>query len=136
MAVNSGIEMDFSKQSFSQNIIDYVMAKLQIEDEKEWFQKMLKGTKLKNAEVNQLIRSLTMAMFMNPEEETTEVNIPPVESLDDDESLSQIVKNGEKAGKEFTLTAIVPTPGTSGTQNIPKNKAKEICRFYGNGKCK
>ena len=87
------IVFDFTKTTISSNVISLFENRIIDENEKEWFAKVVKGSKLKNAEANQLVKSILQAMFIQTDEEQEEVTIPVTDNLDDDASLTQVLKN-------------------------------------------
>ena len=50
------IVFDFTKTTISSNVISLFKDRIIDENEKEWFAKVVKGRKLKNAEANQLVK--------------------------------------------------------------------------------
>ena len=52
------IVFDFTKTTISSNVTSLFENRIIDENEKDWFAKVVKGTKLKNAEANQLVKSI------------------------------------------------------------------------------
>ena len=71
------IVFDFTKTTISSNVISLFENRIIEENEKEWFAKVVKGSQLKKAEANQLVKSILQAMFIQTDEEQEEVTIRP-----------------------------------------------------------
>ena len=65
MSLENLIYLDFTKDTISQNVIEYIQDRILIEEEKEWSKKLISGKNLKNAEANKLVQSIVSAMIIN-----------------------------------------------------------------------
>ena len=88
----SQIDFDFKKKTMSLVIISFFRERIEEEYEKELFTKVVKGIKLKKDDANQLIHSLFQSMFMKTDEIQEEVEIPKEDTLEDDPTFTQMMK--------------------------------------------
>ena len=130
------ISIDFSKDKICLNIIEMLQNKMVEECEKEWLSFVVKGTTLKKADANQLVKSLLSALSLHNSKSDKS------EEMNDDESLSQSLKLSMKEKEKEIVSD--PAPGQSGLnknllpadRNQDLKSKKTLCKFYRNGRCK
>ena len=139
----SQIDFDFKKKTMSLVIINFFRERIEEEYEKELFTKVVKGIKLKKDDANQLIHSLFQSMFMKTDEIQEEVEIPKEDTLEDDPTFTQMMKESVIHPKISAASNVQSTSAATIAADKEKNKVrakdeqtKNICRFYRNGKCK
>ena len=146
------LSVDFDKTEISEDVIELLSKNLKEDPERDVLKVSLKeslalaakNTKLQNGPANYLLFCILKALSVaspercdsggEPDDDDDEQGRETDKEIEDDESLSQMLKTARrKADQSEKKKKVAPSVEK---RKLDPTKKKEVCKFYTNGKCR